>query len=268
MTTPLEKTLKREITIEGVAYTLAVSPEGLHLAPKGKRRGVELRWADLVSGEAALAVALNASLENVHRFSSRTSPPRDESVPAREPAPSAVQNSEPARGKARKKVANPARSAERRRMTTTVGVISDTHGLLRPEAVEQLRGSSAIVHAGDVGNPAVLEALAALTPRLVAIRGNVDAAWARDLPDTANFEVAGRRFHVLHDIKSLVADPRERALDVVIAGHSHRPLVESRDGVLYVNPGSAGPRRFKLPVTVARVTIQGSRIQAEIVSLA
>jgi putative phosphoesterase len=153
-------------------------------------------------------------------------------------------------------------------MTTTVGVISDTHGLLRPEAVEQLRGSDAIVHAGDIGKPAVLDALAALTHRLIAIRGNVDAAWACDLPDTATFELAGRRFHVLHDIKSLSGDPLARGLDVVIAGHSHRPLVESRDGVLYVNPGSAGPRRFRLPVTVARLTIQGRRMEAQILPLA
>jgi hypothetical protein len=105
MTTPLEKTLKREITIEGVAYTLAVSPEGLHLAPKGKRRGVELRWADLVSGEAALAVALNASLENVHRFPSRLSPPREDAAPVAEAAPSAIQGSRPVPRKAPRRTA-------------------------------------------------------------------------------------------------------------------------------------------------------------------
>jgi putative phosphoesterase len=152
--------------------------------------------------------------------------------------------------------------------TTTVGVISDTHGLLRPEAIARLRGCALIVHAGDIGKPVVLDELAALAPRMVAIRGNVDVAWARDLPDTATFEVEGRRFHVLHDLKSLAVDPRALGLDVVIAGHSHRPLVERKGGVLYINPGSAGPRRFRLPVTVARLRVGADRIQARILPLA
>jgi putative phosphoesterase len=152
-------------------------------------------------------------------------------------------------------------------VASTIGVISDTHGLLRPEAVKRLRGCALIVHAGDVGKPEVLEGLAALTPRLVAIRGNVDVAWARDLPETVTFEFEGRSLCVVHDLKSLVGDACMRGLDVVISGHSHRPLIERRNGVLYVNPGSAGPRRFKLPVTIAKLQVDAGRINARILAL-
>ena len=134
-----------------------------------------------------------------------------------------------------------------------VGLISDTHGLLRERAVAALAGCELIVHAGDVGRPEVLEGLRAIAP-LVAVRGNVDAgAWAAGLPETAEAEVAGARIYVLHDLLGLALDPAVRGFQVVVSGHSHKPAESRRDGVLYVNPGSAGPRRFKLPISVARM---------------
>jgi putative phosphoesterase len=149
-----------------------------------------------------------------------------------------------------------------------VGVISDTHGLLRAEAVSALRGCDVVVHAGDIGKPDVIAGLRALAPRIVAIRGNVDLHWARDFDDVADVTVAGRRLHVLHDLKQLDFDPAAAGVDVVISGHSHRAVLEHRAGVLYVNPGSAGPRRFRLPVTLARLRLAPGRdVEAEIVSL-
>src|SRR5687768_11930634 len=136
----------------------------------------------------------------------------------------------------------------------SVGLISDTHGLLRPEALAALRGSRHIVHAGDIGDPAVLQALARIAP-VTAVRGNNDTgSWAKRLSLTEDLRIAGKRIHVLHDLSQLDLDPAAEGYDVVVAGHSHRPREELRDGVLYLNPGSAGPRRFKLPVTVARLT--------------
>ena len=152
-----------------------------------------------------------------------------------------------------------------RRGTQTIGVISDTHGLLRPEAVAALRGCDAIVHAGDIGKPQVLEQLAGLAP-LTAIRGNVDK-WAVDLPDTAALTLAGKRFYVIHNVKELALDPRAAGFSAVISGHSHVPKSETRDGVLYLNPGSAGPRRFRLPVAVARIRVHKDGIEAELVTL-
>jgi uncharacterized protein len=150
---------------------------------------------------------------------------------------------------------------------TRIGVISDTHGLLRPEAVRALRGSALIVHAGDVGAPEVLEALRAIAP-VVAVRGNNDrGGWARALRETETVEVDGARIHVLHDMKALALDPVTAGIDVVIAGHSHRPLSRRRDGVLLLNPGSAGPRRFTLPVSVARLTVRAGRARARLVAL-
>jgi len=149
-----------------------------------------------------------------------------------------------------------------------VGVISDTHGLLRPEALAALRGSDLIVHAGDVGAPEVLAGLRAVAP-VTAVRGNNDrGAWARALGDSEAVEVAGRWLYVLHDVHELDLDPAAAGFAAVIAGHSHRPLVEERRGVLFVNPGSAGPRRFTLPATVARLSISGGRASAEIIELA
>lgn len=151
-----------------------------------------------------------------------------------------------------------------------VGLISDTHGLLRPEALAALAGSDAVVHAGDVGDPAILAALAAVAP-VTAVRGNVDrGAWASALPETAVLEAGGVTLYVLHDVEQLDLDPAAAGFAVVVFGHSHRPGFEIRKGVLYVNPGSAGPRRFTLPVTVGRLTIpgrEGVAVEPEIVEL-
>jgi putative phosphoesterase len=141
-----------------------------------------------------------------------------------------------------------------------IGVISDTHGLLRPEAVEALRGSDMIVHAGDIGSPDVLRELEELAP-VVAVRGNNDrGAWAEDLPLTTDFELGRASIYVIHDVNELSIDPRAAGHAVVIAGHSHRPLSEARGGVLFFNPGSAGPRRFRLPISIGHLIIEGSRV--------
>jgi putative phosphoesterase len=140
-----------------------------------------------------------------------------------------------------------------------IGLISDTHGLLRPEAVEVLRGSELIIHAGDVGLPEILVELRTIAP-VVAVRGNVDQGeWADRLPVTAMAEVAAVRVYVIHDVKELDLDPAASGFRVVVSGHSHKHGKVERGGVLYVNPGSAGPRRFRLPITVARLHLQGPR---------
>lgn len=148
-----------------------------------------------------------------------------------------------------------------------IGVISDTHGLLRPEALAFLAGSEHIVHAGDVGDPVILEQLAALAP-LTAIRGNVDTdAWARRLPETARVTVAGITLYVVHDVKAIEVDPRSSGVRVVVSGHSHKPRIADTSGVLYLNPGSAGPRRFRLPITAAELLIEGAAVTARIQEL-
>ena len=148
-----------------------------------------------------------------------------------------------------------------------VGVISDTHGLLRPEAVAALRGSHLIVHAGDVGRPEVLDHLREIAPTY-AVRGNIDTqAWARKLPATEAVAVGSLVLWVLHDRSELDLDPVAAQFAAVIFGHSHKPSIETQDRVLYLNPGSAGPRRFGLPVTVARLRIVGTIIDPEIVAL-
>lgn len=148
-----------------------------------------------------------------------------------------------------------------------VGLVSDTHGLLRPEAVEALRGSGRILHAGDVGDPAILRALSALAP-VTAVAGNCDVApWARELPAETLVEVAGVWIALVHDLATLSLAPAAAGAAVVVHGHSHQPRIEERGGVLYVNPGSAGPRRFTLPVTAARLRLAGGRVEAELVPL-
>ena len=148
-----------------------------------------------------------------------------------------------------------------------IGLISDTHGLLRPEAVEALRGSELIVHAGDVGDPEILESLRELAP-VVAVRGNVDtAAWARQLPETAVAEVGDARLYVLHDVHALDLNPAAAGFGAVISGHSHKYGQSERAGVLYINPGSAGPRRFTLPVTVAWLDVSVQPWKVEFVDL-
>ena len=154
-------------------------------------------------------------------------------------------------------------------LTTSIliGVISDTHGLLRPEALAALRGSEHIIHAGDVGAPEILDALAEIAP-VHAVRGNIDkGAWVRRLPETEVAEVGGISIYVLHDLAQLDLKPEAAGFKVVIYGHSHVPKEEIRGGVLYFNPGSAGPRRFKLPVTVGRLTLKGETVRAEIVKI-
>ena len=148
-----------------------------------------------------------------------------------------------------------------------IGVISDTHGLLRPEALQALAGAELIVHAGDVGRPEVLDGLRAVAP-VVAVRGNNDrGAWATALAETEVVETGGRSLYVLHDLKELDLDPRAAGFDAVIAGHSHQPRIERRDGVLYLNPGSAGPRRFRLPIALAWLDIGAAGVDAEIIRL-
>lgn len=149
----------------------------------------------------------------------------------------------------------------------TVGVISDTHGLLRPEALNALTGSDAIVHAGDVGRPEILERLAALAP-VTVVRGNVDVKpWAESVPMTAAVEFAGTRVYVIHDRADLARYPVPPGTNVVIFGHSHKALAEWRDDVLWFNPGSAGPRRFRLPASVGVIRLRGVGVEPEIVSL-
>jgi putative phosphoesterase len=148
-----------------------------------------------------------------------------------------------------------------------VGIISDTHGLMRPEALAALRGSDLIIHAGDVGKAGILEQLRSVAPTFV-VRGNIDMqSWAADLPATAVVEVGDLRFHVLHDIAQLDVEPVSAGFAAVVFGHSHKPSIETRNGVLYVNPGSAGPRRFRLPVSVARIRVSGQKIEPVIVEL-
>jgi putative phosphoesterase len=149
-----------------------------------------------------------------------------------------------------------------------IGVVSDTHGLLRPEAVEALRGSEHIIHAGDIGAPEILKILATLAP-VTAVRGNIDkAAWAQKLPKTEVLEVNGVSIYILHDLAQLDLKPKTAGFAVVVSGHSHVPKREVRNGVLYFNPGSAGPRRFKLPVTLGRLVLENGKVRAEVVELA
>jgi uncharacterized protein len=148
-----------------------------------------------------------------------------------------------------------------------IGVISDTHGLVRPGAINALTGVETIIHAGDIGTPAVLEALHSIAP-VVAVRGNNDTdEWALTLPDTEVVEVGEVALYVLHDVHELDLDPSAAGFRVVISGHSHRPSLATRHGVLYLNPGSAGPRRFKLPISLARLHIQGSAVEAQLIEL-
>lgn len=148
-----------------------------------------------------------------------------------------------------------------------IGLISDTHGLLRPEALRALRGSDLIIHAGDVGDPKILEALGDVAP-VVAVRGNIDTAdWAKSLPESAVAKAQDANIYVLHDIKALDLDPKASKFRVVVSGHSHKPSRSERNGVLYINPGSAGPRRFSLPITVAYLDLGASPLTVEFVDL-
>lgn len=148
-----------------------------------------------------------------------------------------------------------------------VGLISDTHGLLRPEAIAFLRGSDFIVHAGDIGDAGVLKELKALAP-VTVVRGNNDKArWAEDIGETEVLQIGDVFIYVLHNLAELDLDPVAAGFRIVVSGHSHRPSVEDRDGVLYVNPGSSGPRRFKLPVAVGELEIVGHSVKAKVIEL-
>lgn len=148
-----------------------------------------------------------------------------------------------------------------------IGVISDTHGLLRPEVLEALRGSEHIIHAGDVGSFKILEILSRIAP-VTAVRGNVDkGAWSRQLPETQVLELGGVSIYVLHDLALLDLKPKAAGFAAVISGHSHVPKQETRDEVLYFNPGSAGPRRFKLPVSVGKLILEDGGVRGEILQL-
>ncbi len=148
-----------------------------------------------------------------------------------------------------------------------IGVISDTHGLLRPEALAALQGSDYIIHAGDVGDPQILDKLAAIAP-LTAVRGNVDhGAWAQKIPATNVLEIGEVSIYVLHNLQELDLKPEAAEFAAVIYGHSHVPKQEWKNGVLYFNPGSAGPKRFKLPASVGRLLLTNGRVGSEIVKL-
>jgi uncharacterized protein len=148
-----------------------------------------------------------------------------------------------------------------------VGIISDTHGLFRPEVVAAFKGVKLILHAGDIGTPEVLVNLESIAP-VIAVRGNNDKApWARDIPEVQVAEFGPVLIYMLHDLNELDLTPATAGFQVVVTGHSHKPLIQTRDEVLYVNPGSAGPRRFNLPVSVARLLIRDSTVKAEIIEL-
>ena len=149
----------------------------------------------------------------------------------------------------------------------TVGVISDTHGLLRPEALSRLRGANAIVHAGDIGNPEILTQLRQVAP-VTAVRGNIDTAtWSKELPETDVLEIDGVSLYVLHNVQDLDLSPSASGFAAVIFGHSHQPLIEWRKDVLFFNPGSAGPKRFSLPISLGRLTIVNGKVRAELIDL-
>jgi uncharacterized protein len=148
-----------------------------------------------------------------------------------------------------------------------VGVISDTHGLLRPEARSFLVGCDYIIHGGDVGSADILEALAALAP-LIVVRGNNDTdSWAEHLPESEMMRVGGVFVYVIHDLSQLAIEPKAIGAQVIVSGHSHRPQIKEREGILYINPGSCGPKRFKLPISVGELWVQGSRVRGNTVDL-
>jgi putative phosphoesterase len=153
------------------------------------------------------------------------------------------------------------------RRAVRIGLISDTHGLLRPEALDFLAGSDHIVHGGDIGGPDILERLAAIAP-LTVVRGNNDtAAWAKSIPETARLELGGIGVYVIHDIKELDIDAGAAGVRVVVSGHSHKPACVERGGVLYVNPGSAGRRRFSLPIAAGELLVEDGHVEVRLVTL-
>jgi hypothetical protein len=165
------------------------------------------------------------------------------------------------------RVQNQLRFTDHRELPLIIGVISDTHGLLREQAVKVLAGSDHIIHAGDVGAGQVLESLATIAP-VTAVRGNVDhAPWARKLPMNDVFEGEGVSIYLLHDLQALDLKPEASGFQAVVYGHSHVPRQETKNGVLFFNPGSAGPRRFHLPVSVGRLHLESGKVRGEIIEL-
>lgn len=150
---------------------------------------------------------------------------------------------------------------------TRIGIISDTHGLVRPEALSFLKGCERIIHAGDIGSAEVLSRLAAIAP-VTAVRGNNDkGAWGESIPETELIECGGIYIYALHDLSQLDIDPPAAGVRVVVSGHTHKPLIERRDGITYINPGSAGPRRFKLPIAIGEILIQGETLLPRVIQL-
>jgi uncharacterized protein len=171
------------------------------------------------------------------------------------------------RGSPARLVSDTTRSCAATLMSSIVGIISDTHGLMRPEALAALHGSSSILHAGDIGSELVLRTLQEIAP-VYAVRGNNDTAeWAATIPIATDVTIGGISIHVLHDIDDLKIDTATPRVRVVVTGHSHRPLIEERHGILFVNPGSAGPRRFTLPVSVAKLEICADKLTATLIEL-
>ena len=161
----------------------------------------------------------------------------------------------------------PAHPSHERKIAQIVGLISDTHGLLREGALRALRGSDLIIHAGDVGDSTILDSLRDIAP-VVAVRGNVDTAdWAQILPETAVAEIGTVNVYVLHDLNALDLDPKAAGFHIVVSGHSHKPGRTERNGVVYINPGSAGPRRFHLPITIARLNLSAQPWSVEFIDL-
>jgi len=153
-------------------------------------------------------------------------------------------------------------------MTFRIGIISDTHGLLRPEAERRLEGVDHIIHGGDIGDPDIIAILRRIAP-VTAIRGNVDTGdWAKEYPETERIQLAGRSIFVVHDLKTLRIDPAARGIDVVVSGHSHIPKIDTVGGVLYLNPGSAGRRRFSLPITLATLDVTADGLRPAVHDLA
>lgn len=149
----------------------------------------------------------------------------------------------------------------------TIGVISDTHGLVRPEALDALRGTDFILHAGDIGAPEVLDSLRSIAD-VAAIKGNNDRdPWARRIPETAEVKLEAVKIYLIHNVRDLAIDPAGAGYRVVVSGHSHMPSIREQNGVIYLNPGSAGPRRFKLPIAVARLQVDRESVRAEIIPI-
>ena len=152
-------------------------------------------------------------------------------------------------------------------MSFEIGVISDTHGLLRVEAINHLKGVDAIIHAGDIGDSGIIDQLNDIAP-FYAIKGNVDqGAWAKAYPDELRIELAGNQFYVIHNIKTLTEEVLVSCPDVIICGHSHKPRIDTQEGILVINPGSAGPRRFKLPICLAKISITEGKLSPCIIDL-